>query len=429
MKKTIFLLFLALMSQISKAQLYFPPITGNTWDTISPASLGWCPDKIDTLFNYLESENSKAFIVLKDGKIVIEHYFGTFTEDSLWYWASAGKSLTSFVVGLAQQEGYLNINDSTSKYLGSGWTICPANKEGLITVKDQLSMTTGLDDAFDNYCTDDTCLRYLADAGTRWAYHTGAYTILDQVILNATGQSINVYMQSRLKAITGMTGSFVPVDYNNVYFSKARSMARYGLLMLNHGNWDGTQIMTDTNYFNAMINPSQTLNRSYGYLWWLNGQSSFMLPGLQFVFNSVLSPNAPMDMYCALGKNGQMINIVPSQGLVWIRMGDAPATGEVPTNLNDSVWAKFNDIMCSTVSTNEIANENSGFNLFPNPAKDEITVQSREAGEFFIADLSGRIILSGIKNQNSQRIDLSGIANGIYFLKLNGAAQRVIKLN
>ena len=60
-------------------------------------------------------------------------------------------------------------------------------------------------------------------------------------------------------------------------------MARFGLLILNNGNWDGNQIMTDTNYFNQMLNSSQSLNESYGYLWWLNGKTSYMLPGLSLI--------------------------------------------------------------------------------------------------------------------------------------------------
>ena len=51
--------------------LYFPPLSGSAWDTIAPAQLGWCPNKIDTLLQFLEDENTKAFLVLKDGKIVI----------------------------------------------------------------------------------------------------------------------------------------------------------------------------------------------------------------------------------------------------------------------------------------------------------------------------------------------------------------------
>lgn len=133
--------------------------------------------------------NSKAFLVLKDGRIVIEHYFGTFTQDSLWYWASAGKSLTAFLVGKAQEEGFLDINDPSSDYLGAGWTSCTPLQEGAITVRNQLTMTTGLDDGTgDTDCTDPACLQYLARPGTRWAYHNAPYTMLDGVISMRPGK-------------------------------------------------------------------------------------------------------------------------------------------------------------------------------------------------------------------------------------------------
>ena len=55
--------------------MYFPPVNSNTWDTISPLQLGWCDNKIDSLYQFLDSTDSKAFILLKDGKIVLEKYF------------------------------------------------------------------------------------------------------------------------------------------------------------------------------------------------------------------------------------------------------------------------------------------------------------------------------------------------------------------
>ena len=429
MKKILILLFLFISKEHVSAQLYFPPVIGSTWDTIGPNSLGWCQDKIDSLVDYLGNKNTKAFILLKDGKIVIEHYYGTFTQDSLWYWASAGKSLTSFVVGIAKQEGLLNLSDSTSKYLGSGWTICPSIKEGQIKILNQLTMTSGLDDGYDAYCTDDTCLRYLADAGTRWAYHTAPYTLLDGVIQNATGVTLNSYLQTKIKSITGMTGNFYQSGYNNVFFSKARSMARFGLLMLNQGNWAGTQIMTDTSYFNSMIRPSQQLNQSYGYLWWLNGQASFMLPGLQFVFPGPLSPNAPTDMYAALGKNGQVINVVNSQNLVWIRMGDSPGGGEAPTNFNDSIWQKLNDVFCSTTSIEENETAQSSF-IFSNPTSDWLHILNKNikklAITYEIIDMLGNKIKSWKSCEEEQDVEISEIQNGLYILRIDLRAEKLI---
>ena len=106
--------------------------------------------------------------------------------------------MTAFLVGIAQQEGIININNKTSQYLGRGWTSEPLLKENLITIKNQLTMTTGLDDGVtDDDCTLPSCLIYKADAGTRWAYHNAAYTVLDSVIVNASGMGFNNYFQQK----------------------------------------------------------------------------------------------------------------------------------------------------------------------------------------------------------------------------------------
>ena len=122
--------FALMVSSSLQAQLYFPPSIGTSWDTLSPSSLNWCPQKINELYNYLESTNTKSFMILKNGKIVLEKYFGTFTADSLHVWNSAGKTLVGFMTGIAQNEGFLSLSDTTSDYLGTGWTsLTPAQEE------------------------------------------------------------------------------------------------------------------------------------------------------------------------------------------------------------------------------------------------------------------------------------------------------------
>ena len=96
---------------------------------------------------------------------------------------------------------------------------------------------------------------------------------------------------------------------------------------------------------NLMSTTSQNLYLSYGYLTWLNGKSSFMAPGLQTVFPTSITPNAPSDMYAAMGKNGQLINIVPSQNLVVIRMGDVPDNSLVPFLFQDEIWEMLNQVI------------------------------------------------------------------------------------
>lgn len=327
---------------------YFPPVSGTEWQTKSPASLGWSDGGLNDLYNYLQSKNTKAFIILKDGRIVVEKYFGSFTADSNWYWASAGKTMTGMLVGIAQQEGLVNINKKTSDYLGAGWTSAPIAKENLITVKHQLTMTTGLDDGVpDSDCTTQACLSYKADAGTRWAYHNAPYTLLDKVIESATGKSFNTYFQEKIRDRIGMNGLwFKGTGFNNVYYSNARSMARFGLLMLNKGKWDQTNILSDAAYFDSQTNTSQSLNLSYGYLTWLNGKASYMLPTVQLVLNGAMTPNAPPDMYAALGKNDQKVYVVPSQKLVVIRMGESAGNSMLAvSSFDNELWGKLKSII------------------------------------------------------------------------------------
>jgi CubicO group peptidase (beta-lactamase class C family) len=331
--------------------LYFPP-TGSTWEKVTPASIGWDESKIADLKTFLASSNSRALIVLKDGKIVIEEYLGKqsnstldFTAASNWYWASAGKTLTSAVVGIANGLGKINLDTKTSDYLGVGWTSLTPTQESKITVRHQLTMTSGLDDGVANKdCTDKPCLIFKADPGTRWAYHNAPYTLLDGVIANATGKTLNSFLSEQLLTEIGMDGSYTKIDLNNVFISTPRSMARFGLLLLNKGKWDQTQLIPEA-YYTLMTTTSQTINLSYGYLTWLNGKTSSMAPGSQVVFPVEITANAPDDMFAAMGKNGQLINIVPSKNIVMIRMGDVPDTSLVPFTFQNELWSRLNAII------------------------------------------------------------------------------------
>ena len=67
-------------------------------------------------------------------------------------------------------------------------------KEEKITIWNQLTMTSGLDDLVPNpFCTDDTCLTCVVDPGNRWRYHNAPYTLLRPVLENATGQGLNLF--------------------------------------------------------------------------------------------------------------------------------------------------------------------------------------------------------------------------------------------
>ena len=319
---------------------YYPPLQGNTWKTKTPAALGWNEAKLKEAFDFAGTKNSFGLIVLQNGRVVKEQYWNNWTTDTRYNIASAGKSVIGFLTGIAQQDKLIDINQPSATYLGTGWTSLPADREQLIKVKHHLSMTTGLDDGVtDLNCTDPSCLKYKADAGTRWAYHNAAYFKLHDVLTLVSRQTLNAYSKAKLFDKIGLPNAFW---FDRVLYCTTREAARFGSLILRKGKWENNALLSDSNYFAAMIQPSQTLNNSYGYLWWLNGKQNFLLPSLQFVFNGSLAPNAPADMYMALGKDDKKIYVVPSLNAVVVRLGDdAGGLMAGPSTFDTELWAKL----------------------------------------------------------------------------------------
>jgi len=416
MKKHLFLAVLWICLTAHSQSLYYPPISGNTWDTLAPQSLGWCQARIDSLYNYAQAKNSKSLIILKNGKIVLEKYFGTYTADSIHYWASASKSLASFITGIAQQKGYININNKVSQYIGTGWTSAPLVKENLITVKHLISMTAGLNElpAFpcDHTDTAKACLQYMADAGTRWSYHTGAYRKVQDVVSTTVGISYNAVTNNWVEAFTGMNGFWA----GQVYYSKARDMARFGLLNLHKGIWANDTLLKDSLYFKNMTNTSQNLNNSYGYLWWLNGKPSYMAPFVQAVVPGAMFSNPSSDMFCALGKDDQKIYIVPSQKLVVIRQGNSAGPSSAAASAFDNIlWDYINKLNCNASGINEF-NDEKNISVYPNPATPWFYItSSQEIKTVLATDILGRkteLLVDGNK------VNCENLNKGVYLLNI-----------
>lgn len=324
--------------------MYFPNNTYNNWETKSIASLGWNQNAVQPLKDFLAEKHSKSFMILINGRIVMEEYFNGHSATDTWPWNSAGKTLVSTTTGIAQQEGLLNINNKVSQYLGNGWTSEPLEKENLITPRHLLTMTSGLNDE-SNWVIKSN-LTYLADAGTRWSYSNVFQKLID-VVAASSNQTFENYFNAKLKNKIGMDGFWNFGTIFTIYHSNTRSMARFGLLFLNKGKWKNEQIINET-YLNEAISTSQNINPSYGYLWWLNGKSKYMVPGSQTVYPTALVPNAPADMYAAMGAEDQRIYVIPSKNMVVIRMGEASD----PQNPNfalsgfdAALWDKINAVV------------------------------------------------------------------------------------
>ena len=324
--------------------MYFPPNSGTTWETVSPSTLGWNQTAMQPLKEYLSLKYTKSFMILVNGRIAMEEYFDGHTPSSEWEWNSAGKTLVATTTGIAQQEGLLNITNKASDYLGTEWTNMPLAKENLITVRHLLTMTSGIDDSSPLVIKPN--LTYVADAGTRWAYGNVFQKLMD-VIGEASGKEFETYFNEKLKDKIGMDGFWNFGAVYSIYHSTTRSMARFGLLALNQGKWNSTEVINEP-YFKESITTSQNINPSYGYLWWLNGKNSYMVPGSQIVFPGYLVPNAPADMYSAMGASDQRIYVIPSKKMVVIRIGNAsdPAHPSFAlSGFDNELWGKIKAVI------------------------------------------------------------------------------------
>ncbi|MGB3800648.1 MAG: serine hydrolase [Lewinella sp.] len=421
--------FLSYAATLSGQQLYFPPVTGSEWRQRSATELGYDTEAIDRLYNYLEQVNSKAFLLLEDGEIVLEHYMNGFGPDSLHYWASAGKTLLSAAVGIAAAADDIDLNASSSDYLGTGWTSCEANEEARITVLDQLRMTTGMDDTGTLGCTDVECLRCVAEPGARWAYHNAPYTLLHDVIEAATGQTPTQYIRRHFRNATGIAGAYLPLgDDLRVFFSTPRVMARFGLLLLAKGRWSNTQLVP-ADYVSRMSTTSQPHNQSYGLLTWLNGQPTHMLNGSREVFEGPLLADAPSDAYFAAGANGQFLNVVPSRGLVWLRLGDEPSagTGEyVGADFNNEIWKRVNGVLGDSPTAVLAPVEVTTAAVYPNPARGTVNVRSPEPMHSLeLFDFTGRRIRYLPVGGKLAELPVAGESAGIYLLVIHYRSGRM----
>ena len=421
--KNILILLLTLPSIGIMAQLYFPPAGNAVWESIPSNELNWAEEDIIALDQFLEETNTKGFIYLKDGKIAKESYFNDFEQGDAWYWASAGKGITAFLIGMAQEQGILNLTDSSSQYLGD-WTLCDSEEEDKIQIIHQLTMTSGLDFSGDIFCTDRECLSCLNTPGEEWYYHNAPYTLLDQVIESASGQTLNQYTREDLIQRTGMTGVWAQVGFNNLFLSTTRSMAKFGLLALNNGVWNGDTLLQDQAYFQDMISSSQDINPAYGYLWWLNGEESSRQPGSTDDFEGSLIPNAPDDLYMAIGANGQFIYVLPSTNEVIVRTGENTGDELVPILFGRALWDLVEQLNNTTSIQNSIASNTGNIVLHPNPSSSQIEINS----DFLIAkveiyDMLGNLL---IESQHST-IYLQDIQAGKYIAKVMGESTYAIE--
>ncbi|MEM8584180.1 MAG: serine hydrolase [Bacteroidota bacterium] len=418
MRIPLIICLLALFSQSLVAQqLYFPPDHDQgEWETISPEELGFRTDRIEDLYTFLDDNQTKSFMLLKDGKIVLEEYFGTYTTDSIFFWNSAGKSLRAAMFGQAVEEGWLSLDDVSSDYLGAGWSSLTPEQESAITVLNHLTMTTGMDDTVPD-CLDPECFQFLVPPGERWFYDNPPYSISKEILEAATGSTINAYTNTRIEGPLGMRNGFwLNLGSNNtIYLSRARDMARFGLMIQADGQWDGEEIV-DSAHVHLMTQPSQELNPSYGILWWLNGQESYIPPGFAANIDGPMSVAAPQDLALAAGAFGQFIGVSHEEGLIMIRQGNLQDFSFAPILFHNQIWEFIELLDEAPSSTTQPQLEK--LDVFPNPAREAIRVSGLPAtgADMSLYALDGSLVA---ERSGTDEFPLHQYPSGVYVLEVS----------
>jgi CubicO group peptidase (beta-lactamase class C family) len=294
------------------AGTYLPPATGE-WAAADPAATGWSQARLDKLGPAVGDANSRTFMMLAGGRILLESYFAGATADTLQDIASCQKSVTSTLIGIAHEKGILDIDQHVSEFLAPGWSKATPAQEAAITVRHVMTMSSGL---------NPTTLRKVDEPGARWDYNTAIYQKLRRVLEAAAGDDINHLSRAWMFDTIGIGASVVWQERPDVpeatdatgerewgLLMTARDMARFGLLALRKGTWGETQVVSRDWLESAWR--SSPVKVDYGLLWWLLGKGNRG------------GANAPDDWVAGLGAQDQKVYVVPSLDLVATRQGTA----------------------------------------------------------------------------------------------------------
>ncbi len=318
------------------------PSSNGPWNAVAAEAAGFDAEALEGVLDYARSQRSSSIAIVVDGRLVAQRHWPVEDREESRYRrmvvgqtadgrpiedvASVQKSVISFLIGVAEGRGLVDIDRPISSYLGEGWSKAPRAEESKITVRHVLSMTSGLrpNRAFE------------ASAGERWRYNTNVYSRLVKALETATEQSIQELTREWLTEPLGMSDSrWEPrpwvsggQDANSIGFATtALDLARFGLLVLREGRWGGDDLLGNATWLERSLGPSQALNPSYGYLWWLNGQSGVRRGAGERLIDGPLISTAPADLVAAQGALGRMCYVVPSLDLVVTRLGDQPGRG------------------------------------------------------------------------------------------------------
>jgi CubicO group peptidase (beta-lactamase class C family) len=271
----------------------------------------------------IKDKRTRSVLVIYKDQIIAEKYDVGFDKNSKILGWSMTKSITGALFGVLDKQGKFDINTPAPI---PEW----ANDERKnITTNNLLQMNSGLEWEEDyTKISDVTKMLFQAEdmaqsqidkpligkPNNTWNYSSGTTNLLSGILrkqFKTHQEYLDFWYSALIDKIgmnsmiieTDMAGNFVGSSYG---WATTRDWAKFGLLYLHKGNWNGEQILSE-NWVNYSATPTNNSNGAYGAQFWLNKGDKFQ--------------NVPSDLFYCSGYQGQMVAIFPSHDLVIVRMG------------------------------------------------------------------------------------------------------------
>jgi CubicO group peptidase (beta-lactamase class C family) len=274
-------------------------------------------------------KRTRAVVIVHRGCIVAERYAPGFTPEMRLLGWSLTKSVTSALVGILVREGRLAVEQTLD---APEWR---SDARAAITLADCLHMSTGLafDERYEDPLSDVNAMLWgsadvggyaaakplIAAPGTCWSYASGTTNLISRALRVVLGADYHAFPRRALFDRIGMSSAIIETDAagtffgSSLMFATARDWARFGLLHLEDGIWNGERILP-AGWVRYISTPAPAApQRDYGAHWWLKLDRPAGSPG---------GP-VPRDTFHAAGHGRQFISVIPSHDLVIVRLGHA----------------------------------------------------------------------------------------------------------
>ena len=251
-----------------------------------------------------------SLMLVRHGKVLAEGWWAPYAAGDLHIMYSVSKSFTSTAVGLAAQEGLLSLNDLVLSFFPELAPEKPAEQMKNMRIRDLLRMSSGHQNDMNQVIKasrDNAWIKaFLATPvenkpGTHWVYNSACSYMLAAIVQKVSKQTLEEYLRPRLFEPLGIAPPMWGVSPEGVNLGDGgltlhtEDLAKFGLLYLQKGMWDGKRILSEQWVQDATSlqtatggNPDSNWDAGYGYQFWRNKVTGFRADGAFGQFSFVL---------------------------------------------------------------------------------------------------------------------------------------------